>query len=132
MIDNKNKKFTVRGVELTRASQTLTEAQFWAFILSTLRRATKFWRPKMDKLKEGRRKSQSDNKRLKWENQCEQCLGWFPESYIEIDHIKACGGINGLDKVCPFIINAFCEVEGFQRLCKPCHQIKTIEERKKK
>jgi hypothetical protein len=26
----------------------------------------------------------------------------------------------------------FCEADGFQLLCKPCHQLKTNEERRKK
>lgn len=126
IIDGKH--YTPRGVELTRASHTKTEAQFSAFILAALRKATKFWLPKMEKLHEGRRPNQSDNKRLKWENNCEQCKQWFPESEIEIDHIIPCGGISGenwLDKVKPWIIRAFVEKEGFQRLCKSCHSKKS-------
>ena len=125
------KFYTVRGVELCRAAGTKTEAQFWAFILSALRNATKYWAPKMEKRNEGRRLNQSDNKRLKWENQCEHCLKWFPEKDIEVDHIVPCGGINGLDKVTGWIERAFVEKEGFQRLCKTCHQTKTNLERGK-
>jgi hypothetical protein len=123
------KFYTPRGVELTRAHHTKTEAEFWAFILSALRKATKYWKPKMVKLEEGRRPSQSSNKRLKWEFSCESCKGWFPQSEIEIDHIIPCGGINGLDKVCNWIIKAFVEIEGFQRLCTTCHAEKTRGER---
>lgn len=125
------KFYTPRGVELTHASHTKTTAEFWAYILSALRKATKFWKPKMQKLHEGRRPNESENKRLKWENNCEQCNKWFPESEIEVDHRVPCGGINGIDKVVPWITKAFVEVEGFQRLCKGCHKIKTLQERSK-
>ncbi len=133
VIEKDGKYYTKRGVELTRASHTKTEAEFVAYILSALRKATKFWKPKCDKLKEGRRPNQSNNKRLKWENNCEQCKQWFPESEIEVDHIIKCGGISGkdwLDKVAPWIVRAFVEVEGYQRLCKACHKLKTNGERK--
>ena len=130
-IEKDGKFYTVRGVELSRNDHTMTEAQFWAFILSALRKATKFWKPKLRKLHEGRRPSQSDNKRLKWENSCELCLSWVPESQIEIDHINPCLGINGIDKVCGWIERAFVEIEGFQRLCKDCHQLKTNSEKLK-
>ena len=72
-IEREGKYYTKRGVELTRASNTMTEAQFWAFILSALRKATKFWKPKMDCLNDGRRKYEGDNKRLKWEYLCDSC-----------------------------------------------------------
>ncbi len=124
--------YTVRGVELTRNHHTMTEAQFSAFILSILRRGTKFWKPKMQKLAEGRRPNQSDNKRLKWESNCEECLGWFPESQIEIDHTIPCGGISGpdwLDKIKGWVIKAYVEIEGYQRLCKTCHLKKTNTEK---
>ncbi len=130
-VEKDGKLYTVRGVELCRAHSTKTEAEFWAFILSALRAATKFWKPKMIKLRAGRRPSQSANKRLRWENSCEHCLQWFPESEIEVDHIVPCGGINGIDKVVGWIKRAFVEVEGFQRLCKTCHKKKTLEERNK-
>ncbi len=129
------KRYSIKHKKLLcRASQTLTEAEFSAKILSILRNGTKFWKPKMDKLIEGRRPNQSNNKRLKWENNCEQCKKWFPEKEIEVDHIIPCGGISGddwLDKVKGWIIKAYIEIDGFQRLCKTCHNKKTIEEKLK-
>lgn len=119
-------------VPLTRASNTLTEAEVSAKVLSALRRVTKFWPPKMQKIQEGRRPNQSENKRLKWENNCEQCHGWFPESEIEVDHIVNCGGISGpdwMDKIKPWLMRALVEIEGYQRLCLSCHKIKTLKER---
>lgn len=121
-------------VPLTRASNTMTEAELSARILSALRGATKFWKPRLDKLNEGRRAYKGTNKNQKWEFSCEQCKGWFVQTEIEIDHIEKCGGISGenwLDKIKGWVVRAFVEIDGFQRLCKNCHKIKGAEERKK-
>jgi hypothetical protein len=131
VIEKDGKYYTPRGVELTRCSHTMTEAQFFSFILSALRRATKYWTPKMEKMREGRRAYKGDNKRIKWEYQCEQCLTWVLQKDIEMDHIIPCGGMNGWDKLVPWCQKAFVEKEGYQRLCKNCHLTKTSEERKK-
>lgn len=128
-IERDGKYYTKRGVELTRASNTMTEAQFWAFILSALRKATKFWKPKMDCLNDGRRKYEGDNKRLKWEYLCDSCGEYYPQKYIQIDHIVPCGGLNCAEKVAEWIERAFVEREGYQRLCKDCHIKKTNRER---
>lgn len=135
VVERDGKFYTVRGVELTRAHHTKTEAEFIAYILSGLARLTKYWPPTIAKLREGRRPNQSDNKKLKWENNCEACLGWFPESQIEVDHIIPKGGISGenwRDKVVPWLDRALIEIEGLQRLCKTCHTKKTNEERGRK
>ena len=129
VIEKDGKFYSVRGVELTRASHTMTESAFWAHILSALRKATRFWKPAVDKLNEGKRPNMSSNKRLKYEYHCECCNKWFPQKEIELDHIIPCGGINGPDKVAGWIERAFVEIEGFQRLCNTCHNKKTLLER---
>jgi hypothetical protein len=132
VVEKDGKFYSARGVELTRASHTKTENEFIAHVLGSLRNGTKFWKPKMEKLAEGRRPNQSSNKRLKWENNCEQCKQWFPESSIQIDHVIPCGGISGddwLDKIKEWIIKAYVEIDGYQRLCKQCHAEKTKKER---
>lgn len=129
-ITEKDGKFyTPKGVELTRNANTMTEAEFFAMILSALRRTTKFWKPKLQKLEEGKRLNQSDNKRIKYEYNCEQCLGWFKRSEIQLDHIINCGGINGYSKIEGWCKRAYVEKDSFQRLCLACHTIKTNSER---
>ena len=128
-IEKDGKFYTKKGVELTRASATLTEAQFIAWILSGLRRLTRQWRPKLERLNEGKRPSQSENKRLKWEYSCESCGGWFPQKEIQLDHIVPCGGINGWDKIEGWCRRAFVEKDGYQRLCLSCHHKKTLSEK---
>lgn len=118
-----------RGIPLTRCSNTLTEARFFAFILSHCRRITIKWKPKNDKLQEGKRPYTGTDKRTKFEYSCEICNGWFKGKDIEIDHIVPCGGINSFTKIAGWFERALCEVDGFQRLCKSCHNTKTQKER---
>lgn len=119
-----------KGVPLTRCSNTMTEAEYFAFILSHCRRITRKWKPAFEKMDDGKRPYTGSDKRTKWEYQCEACLGWFKGKEIDLDHIIPLGGINGYDKIAGWFERALCEKEGFQRLCKPCHLIKTNEERK--
>lgn len=129
IIEKNGKYYTVRGIELTHCSNTMTTAEFFSFILGGLRRLTKYWRPKLDKLHEGRRKYTGIDKRTKWEYQCEYCLNWFKQMHIEMDHIIPCGGCNSYDKVVPWLKKAFIEKEGYQILCITCHTKKTNGER---
>tara|TARA_A100000171_G_scaffold53092_1_gene76737 strand:+ start:12822 stop:13265 length:444 start_codon:yes stop_codon:yes gene_type:complete len=129
VVERDGKLYTVRGVELTRCSNTKTEAEFFAFILSHCRRLTNKWKPAYDKLEEGKRPNESSNKRLKWEYSCEICNNWFPKSFIDIDHIVPCGGINGFEKIEPWFRRALVEKDSYQRLCKDCHKQKTQQEK---
>lgn len=131
-IEKDGKFYTARGVELTRNGQTLTESQYFAKILSALRGTTRYWVPAMQALKEVSRPSQSSNKRLKTEYLCKSCMNWYPRKSVQIDHIIPCGGINGYDKIVPWLLKAHIEdVKGFQVLCIECHKAKTIKEKEK-
>lgn len=122
------KFFSPRGVELTRNCNTMTEAEYFSMILSALRGTTRFWKPCLKKLEASKRKNESSNKRLKYEYLCESCSSWYPRKLVQIDHIIPCGGINGYDKIVPWLLKAHVE-EGFQILCRECHKSKTKEER---
>lgn len=122
------KFYSPKGVELTRNAHTMTEAEYFAMVLSALRRTTRFWKPIVAVLEAAKRDSQSSNKRLKFEYLCESCRNWYPKASVQVDHIVPCGGINGYDKVVPWLLKAHVE-EGFQVLCKPCHKRKTDEEK---
>jgi len=77
-----------------------------------------------------RRTSQSDNKRLKWEYQCNHCNKWFPDKDVQVDHIVPVGTLKCAEDLIGFLERLTPE-EGFQVLCKECHNTKTQSERKK-
>jgi hypothetical protein len=110
--------------EKPRNNGTMTEAAFWSFIRSTLRRKSMYWKPVSACKQAARRKYVGDNKRQKWEYQCAECLGWFSDKLIDVDHINECGTLNK-DTAGEFIERLFCEKEGLQVLCKECHKKKT-------
>lgn len=78
-----------------------------------------------------RRAYKGKNKRQKWEYQCASCDKWFAGKEVQIDHIIPCGSLRSNEDIVPFIERLTAEdVSAFQVLCKPCHKIKTAEERK--
>jgi hypothetical protein len=110
----------------TRNHGTMTEAAFFGWLRSQLRRASLRWRPRAEALKRVRRKYVGPNKAQKWEYQCAKCQGWFKGKDVEVDHIISCGELTTFEQLGVFCERLFTEVEGYQILCKAtCHQHKT-------
>lgn len=129
IIEKDGEKYSVRGVRLTRAGNTMTESEFRSWVLSGLRSRTRYWPPANAAWKLNTRPSQSSNKRLKIEHQCNICKEWFSKAKMQLDHIKPIGGLSCLSKLQTWVERAFVEVEGYQKICKPCHKIKSRDER---
>lgn len=122
---------SVRGIPLTRCGNTMTEAQFFSWILSNARRLTIRWKPRNDKLNEGRREYKGPDKRTKWEYSCEICCLWFKRKEIELDHIEPLGGMSCFSDIERWFRRAFVEKDGFRRLCVGCHHKITHSEENK-
>lgn len=128
----KAKKTSVRknAVPKTRNSSTMTESAFWSFIRSCLRQKSRYWKPIQEAKKLARRKSQSSNKKLKFEYQCAECKGWFADKEIAVDHRIPAGALNKADDLPEFVERLFSEVDNLQILCEAkCHPAKTIIDR---
>ena len=109
----------------TRNNGQWTEARFSSFIKSALRSASNRWGPKhlcMKKARVGYGKYE-----------CCACKEIVGPKQIKVDHIEPVvsteHGFNGWDE---YIARMFVEVEGFQAICKLCHQIKTNSEREQR
>lgn len=91
------------------------------FVIASLRRASIRWPPRNEALKLAR-VSRGLYK-------CSSCGLVFKKKEVHLDHINPVvspeHGFTGYDD---FIERLFCEAEGFQLLCKNCHQIKTLLE----
>lgn len=109
-----------------RNSGTLTESAFWSFIRSTLRRASRYWKPIQECKKASRRAYKGSNNRQKFEYECSKCHNWFPEKQISVDHIEPVGRLNSAQDLPIFVENLFCEINNLRVLCDPCHDAKTI------
>lgn len=125
------KKIPVRKprVAKTRNNGTMTESAFWSFIRSALRNKSRWWKPITECKQQARRPYTGPNKRLKFEYQCNQCKGWYPEKQINVDHIIPAGTLTCSTDLAGFIERLFCEQENLQVLCETCHNKKTKAER---
>ena len=123
-----------KNVERPRNGGKMTESEYFSKIRSGLRRTFMYWYPMMLALKKASRPSQSENRRIKTEYQCEECKQWFKRDDIHIDHKIECGSLKTYDDIVPFIKRLTVEDPNmFQILCKAkCHQKKTNTERQNK
>ena len=110
-----------RRVERTRNGGEWTEARFFGFIRSALRSAFQRWGPKH---------SAKQAAKVGWNQyRCASCGEIFPSKEVQVDHIEPCGELRTFDDLPGFVERMFVEKEGFQLLCKGCHQLKTNAER---
>jgi len=115
----------------TRASETMTEAQFTSFIKGHLRKASRWWKPLSDTVKAS---NVSRGHYL-----CNGCNQIVTKSIVVdgkrvnnifVDHINpVISPLVGFTTWDDFITNLFCEAENLQTLCSSCHNQKSREER---
>lgn len=109
-----------------------TESRFHSFIKSALRSASSRWPPKFAALD-----AACVGKKINWKTKrggkhykCNCCMGEFPASEVQVDHIQPVidpfKGFISWDEV---VNRLFCEADGYQVLCTECHKNKTTVER---
>lgn len=124
-------------VPRTRGNGKFTEAGYWAWIRSSLRRMSQRWPPLYSVLNDCKRVV-TDSDRVKWGNrikfvyQCSICKLWFPKKGVEVDHIIPCGSLKSAEDVGPFLERMLCEKEGLRVVCGPCHEKVTNQQRRDK
>jgi 5-methylcytosine-specific restriction endonuclease McrA len=91
-----------------------------AFIIATLRRASYRWRGRSEAVKLARR-----DRGL---YECASCKNLFRNKEYCVDHISPIVPVTGFDSWDGFIERLFCEADGFQILCYPCHDLKSSNE----
>ena len=115
-----------------------TEARFKSFVTSALRAASRRWPPKYKALKEAfaGRKVNAKTGKLAMHYTCVACNKLYVATDVQVDHIKpVVDPKKGFVSWDVYINRMFCEIEDLQVMCKPCHKIKTDQEkleRKKK
>ena len=105
-----------------------TESRYQSFIKSALRGAR--WPQKYKAIqgayiKDGVNPATGRKCKL---HLCCECGGEFPASGVQADHIEPVVPLTGFDSWDALIERLYCEVEGFQVMCRGCHKIKTKEE----
>lgn len=102
------------------ARQQSFEKKLKSFITSTLRRASLRWPERSSAMRAGR-----TSRGL---YRCTMCQGDFKQRDIILDHIKPVVPVTGFDNWDGFISRLFVPAEGFQILCRPCSDGKTLVE----
>jgi len=105
-----------------------TEARFTSFVMSQLRGGR--WPQKYKAIQAAYIDdgiNPETGRRCKL-HRCEECNDCFPASKMQADHIEPIIPLTGFDSWGAVIERLYCEVDGFQAMCKPCHKIKTKEE----
>ena len=125
----KKKRVVKPRVPRTHAGNTWTKAGFWGFIRSALRRAFSRYPVKYQAKLAARKTVKGE--RYKYMYLCAACEEWFQDKETEMDHIIACGSLKDYSDLPGFVERLFCEPKDLQILCKPCHKIKTAEDRSK-
>jgi len=70
-------------------------------------------------------------KRRRVSYMCNHCKAKYSKKDIQVDHIVPIGhGVyNSLKDAYRYSVLVFCDASNLQVLCKPCHKLKTAEER---
>lgn len=108
-----------------------TRSRYFGFIRSCLRRAWSRYPVKYKVLNDARRPYKGDDKRTKWEYQCQKCKKWYKTKEVNVDHKVPCGTLRDYSDLPHFVETLFCGKENLQVLCSDCHNIKTKEDKKK-
>lgn len=123
---SRRKKVTKKKVvEKPYNSGTMTKSAFFSMIRSSLRKASRWWKPVQQCKDEAKRKYNGVNKKQRWEYKCAKCNNYFKDKDISVDHIIECGSLNNFDDIGDFCKRLFVEANGLQVLCKQCHDEKT-------
>lgn len=111
-----------------------SSAKRHAFIVSVLRAGTRRWPPKYETLVEAKTKKKVNilTGRMAQHYRCAKCKRDFPATGIEVDHIQPVVDAAGFTTWDSYIERMFCDKEGFQILCKPCHKKKTLKEKEER
>lgn len=122
--------------EKTRNGGEWTESRYNSFIKGGLRSASQRWPPRYRILSEaciGQKLNPASGRVAKF-YKCNKCKNDFVAKDVEVNHIIPVVPVTGFKSWDDTIERMFCEKEGLEVLCKPCHKSITKqenEERKK-
>lgn len=107
-----------------------TQARYNSFIKSALRSASQRWPPRYETLNDacvGQRINPASGRLAKFYT-CNGCKQIFPAKDVEVNHKIPVVPTEGFDNWDNVIKRMYCEKEGLETLCKPCHRSTTKRE----
>ena len=115
------KKIIKPRVPRTRNNNTMTEAMFFQWLRSKLRRASMYWKPISQARKDAQVPYKGPNKRRKYSYVCADCRKEFAATSIKVHHKIDAGGLNSFSDLAGFAERLFVEKDGLVVLCLKCH-----------
>lgn len=117
------KKKIVKKVRVprTRNNGTMTEAMFFQWLRSKLRRASMYWKPISQARKDAQVSYKGPNKRRKYSYVCAKCHKEFSATGVKVHHKVDAGSLNSFDDLSRFAERLFVEKDGLIVLCSSCH-----------
>lgn len=106
----------------TRAAGTWTEARYWGFIRSGLRRMWMRWPAQYAVRRAAARPYAGPNKRQQWEFLCAHCKEWVMGKETNVHHKTPCGTLKCFADLAGFVERLFCEPHELELVCKRCHK----------
>lgn len=98
--------------------------KFRSWLMSGLRKISRFWEPAKECLRKARI--------ARGMYTCNMCKKVTQTREIKIDHINPVIPVEGFKDWDDVVKRLFCEEDGFQAICKECHDIKTKSENDKR
>lgn len=100
---------------------TMSNAGFFSWIRSRLRKMSQAWKPIQEVKKEAKRPYIGENKRRKFSYECSRCLQLFSDKEVAVHHIVPAGTLKSFDDIGIFCKNLFVEKNLLILLCDGCH-----------
>lgn len=107
-----------------------TQSRFQSFIKSALRSTSVKWPPRYTVLNEAftEAKTNKATGRKAKHFRCNRCNGEFVQKDVQVNHIIPVVPLSGFTTWDEVVDRLFCEKDGLEVLCKPCHKEVTKEE----
>lgn len=116
---------------LVRGAPWKTEAAFYSWIRSQLRKGWSRHPVKNLYLQNNRFKSLNERGRITWHLECEHCRKNTPQTKIQVDHLNPAGSLKTTEDLGKFVERLyFVTFDTIRVLCIPCHQTITYAEKK--
>lgn len=115
---------------MARNGGAWTESRFHSFVKGGLRSLSQKWPPKYRILSKAHTEQRINpaSGRLAKFYRCAECKSEFVAKDVEVNHIEPVVPITGFDSWDNTIERLFCEEDGLEVVCKPCHKAITKQE----
>ena len=130
-LENELNKHLAKLDENGLVLKPLTQSQLMGLVRKAIREKWGYCDVKMAYLLKGVEPDYDPDTRRRFKVQCESCKNWFSKGEIQIDHRKGEHSLKSIADFDNFVDSILQKVTfaDLSRLCHPCHDLKTAQER---